>query len=179
MNFVFNSKSKKPGPALGCLVLVVGCAVLVVVALGVVMFSRGAQEEALEPVVVAEDGVVSDSWVIRSVSDSFGVPYGKAVRLSEFLGEGDFPGIGLFKVKPVHLDMLQNRFVPGAVADLEDPVMNANIALGLLSSFHDRGYSWEQSFLIYVYGWGDLAPVTRSVEAQEFLDFVFGGDSDG
>jgi hypothetical protein len=122
--------------------------------------------------------VAADAGVLRSVAESFGVPYGPAVRLSEYLVAGDFSGVGLYRIKPVHLDMLQNRFVPGAAVDLEDPVLNANIALGLIADFHGRGYSWEQSFLIYVYGWGDLAPVTRSVEAQEFLDFVFGGGVD-
>jgi hypothetical protein len=174
MNFMLGFKSKKPWRV--SFVLLAGCAVLVVV-LGVVIFLWPVQGETLEPVVVVEDSVVSDSWVIRSVSDSFGVPCGQAVRLSEFLVSGDFPGAGLFRVKPVHLDALRSRFVPGAVVDLEDSVMNANIALGLLASFHDRGYSWEQSFLIYVYGWGELAPVSRSVEAQEFLAFVFGGDA--
>jgi hypothetical protein len=97
------------------------------------------------------------------------------VKLSEFLVNGNFSGVGLFRVKQGHISLLGDRFVPGAAVDLEDPVMNANIALGLLASFHDRGYSWEQCFLIYVFGWGELAPATRSVEAQEFLDFVFGG----
>jgi hypothetical protein len=116
--------------------------------------------------------------VITAVADSMGVPAGPAVRLCEYLAGEEFSGVGLFKVKPGHVGWLEERFVPGAEVDLEDPVMNANIALGLISSFHVRGYSWEQAFLIYVYGWGELAPDTMSDGAKDFLGFVFGGDSD-
>jgi hypothetical protein len=147
--------------------------VALVVSTVVHFLSDGKQEEPVEG--VSTELPVSDLQVLRSVSDSFKVPYGPVERLSKFLVAGNFSGVGLFRVKPEHLAMLQSRFVPGAEVNLEDPVMNANIALGLLSGFHDRGYSWEQAFLIYVYGWGELAPATRFVGAQEFLEFVFGG----
>jgi hypothetical protein len=120
---------------------------------------------------------VSDFEAVVAVADSLGVPSGPAVQLCAYLEDKGFSGVGLFKVKRGHVGWLRDQFVPGAEVDLEDPVMNANIALGLISSFHARGYSWEQSFLIYVYGWESLAPSTRSPKAADFLNFVFEGSS--
>jgi hypothetical protein len=181
MNFVFDSDSKL-GRSVGFRKILVGSTCLILVgvflSLGWIFLGRSGGSGEGDPLEVME-GVQGSIVGLRAVSDSFGVPYGPVVRLAEFFAEGEFSGVGLFKVKPDHLGLLQGRFVPGAEVDLGDPVMNANIALGLLSSFHARGYSWEQSFLIYVYGWGELAPATRSVKAQEFLDFVFGGGLDG
>jgi hypothetical protein len=123
-------------------------------------------------------GSVSEPDAVRQVSGSFGVPLLSAELLARYLADGNFEGRGIFKVKQDHLDLLRGRFMPGARVDLDDPVLNANIALGLISSFHDRGYSWEQAFLIYVWGWGELAPATRSAEARRFLDYVFGGSDE-
>jgi hypothetical protein len=122
--------------------------------------------------------VVQELDVISAVADSLGVPSGPAVRLGLYLEDDGFSGVGVFKVKPSHVGWLRDQLVPGAEVNLEDPVMNANIALGLISSFHERGYSWGQSFLIYVYGWEQLSPSTRSPKSNDFLNFVFGGDSD-
>jgi hypothetical protein len=180
MNFVFESKSKKevrrrPGFLGVALFVGVGVLFLVLWAGRARLMNESDLVEEEPGGVLVEGDSFSTEQALRIVSDSFGVPYEPVVKLSEFLVGGNFSGVGLFRVKPGHLALLEDRFVPGAVVDLEDPVMNANIALGLLAGFRDRGYSWEQCFLIYVFGWGELAPATRSVEAQEFVDFVFGG----
>jgi hypothetical protein len=121
---------------------------------------------------------ISELDIVREVANSFGVPAGPAVRLCLYLENGVFSGVGLFKVKQEHVSWLKDQFVPGAEVNLKDPVMNANIAFALISSLHDRGYSWEQSFLIYVHGWEQLAPSTRSSKSKAFLDFVFEDDLD-
>jgi hypothetical protein len=126
-------------------------------------------------------GALSEQAAVLQVADSFGVPGFQVLLLAEYLESSGFSGAGIFKVKPNHISMLQDSFIPGSEADVDvsDPVINANLALGLISSFHDRGYSWEQSFLIYVWGWGELAPATRSAEARKFLDFISKEDSGG
>jgi hypothetical protein len=177
MNFVFLSKSKKKKSAGYFFIFLAVVFSGPFLVLGVASFRERFRKapDLVAPAEIVLGGSFSKEQAIRPVSDSFGIPYEPVVRLSEFLGTGNFSGVGLFRVKPGHLSLLEDRFVPGAMVDLEDPVMNANIALGLLAGFHNRGYSWEQCFLIYVFGWSELAPATRSVEAQEFLDFVFGG----
>jgi hypothetical protein len=183
MNVVFTKKEKEevskagyPGRFAGLVAILV----ILWVVLGVVM--PEVRNEIIVRIsglvsvkdVEAEEAKVREEDSIRLVAESLGVPSGPAVRLYEFLANSSFSGVGPFRVKPTHVDWLRDEFVPGAEVNLEDPVMNANVALGLISKFHDRGYSWEQSFLIYVYGWGELAPATRSVGAVGFVDFVFG-----
>jgi hypothetical protein len=118
----------------------------------------------------------NEDVAVRQVAESLEIPVGPVLRLVKYLADSGFGGTGLFKIKPEHTRLLQDAFIPGSSddADISDPVINTNLALGLLSSFHTRGYSWEQSFLIYVWGWGELALESRSLEAQEFLRFIFG-----
>jgi hypothetical protein len=185
MNIVFNKAESVPQVKRGKILrvlkeLVIGLpimvATLLVLALLFALWYHAASvsnEDSASGVVGLE---ISDLEVIVAVADSLGVPSGPAVQLCAYLEDKGFSGVGLFKVKPSHVGWLRDQFVPGAEVELGDPVMNANIALGLISNFHARGYSWEQSFLIYVYGWESLAPSTRSPRAAEFLAFVFGGD---
>jgi hypothetical protein len=180
VNFIFNKEEAEPrapksSPPPGFFLFVL----LFVLYVGWIIFNRVMSfRSAQVQVVESVDPAFQNHSEIRMVAESLGVPFTPAIRLSEFLSNEDFSGVGLFKVKPEHVDFLKDRFVPGAEVNLADPVMNANIALGLISSFHDRGYSWEQAFLIYVYGWGELAPSIRSAVADDFLEFVFGGEED-
>jgi hypothetical protein len=186
MNVVFGDKEKeKEGPAVGgkssfrSVLLLDVAAVLVGIVLAAVLPGvnrRPDVGEGVESSEVVEKGL-DEAEVVAQVADSLGVPSVPAVRLCWFLAEGGFSGVGLFKVKSGHVGWLGERFVPGAEVDLEDPVMNANVALGLIASFHGRGYSWGQAFLIYVFGWGELAPASRSAEAEAFLAFVFDGEA--
>jgi hypothetical protein len=191
MNFIIKRPSRgKVGLNLGEIIAVIfigvslaGILIAWVLFLSHLQFFKAAGEEVVpaasvgfEEVSAQDTGSWSaDSFAIRQVAASLGVPVGPALRLATFLADSGFSGKGPFKVKTEHMGLLQEAFIPGSSvdADISDPVINTNLALGLISSFHARGYSWEQSFLIYVLGWGELIPESRSPEAWKFLRFVF------
>jgi hypothetical protein len=102
-----------------------------------------------------------------------------ALRLAEFLGgEGineKFGGVGLFSVKPSHLDWIGGRVLQGTEVDLEDPYQNAQVAMFLLSRYHGQGYSWETSALIYCFG---FPAVHERDKYQDFIRFISGEEGE-
>jgi hypothetical protein len=120
--------------------------------------------------------VVDDVSVVAQVAQSYGVPVVPMERLADFLQENDFAGryggVGLFAIKPSHREWLRGSVLAGADVDLTDDVQNAVVAAWLLRRFRRAGYSWESSFVIYVYG---FAALHEPEKVQGLIGYLFGG----
>ena len=124
-----------------------------------------------------EDVEVNQVIMTDEVAQSYGVPVVAFAKLALWFEENGFNerygGVGLYCVKPGHAGWLSGSVLVGADVDLEDDLQNAQVAAFLLKKFHDSGYDWEGSFLIYVYGFPAVHDRGGHVD---FLDFVFGGN---
>ena len=132
-----------------------------------------------DPVPIEVPGVLVSNpsfSIIEEVALSYGIPPGPMERFSEYLKDNDFNdkygGVGLFSVKPSHLGWLKDSVLADTKINLEDPIQNTQVAAFLLKRFHDSGYSWQNCFLIYTFGFSAVNDNSYS----GFLDFVFDGE---
>ena len=132
-----------------------------------------APQPAQEPSIV----VGSIESVVDSIASSYGVPVGPMIRFAGYLKDNQFNekygGVGLFCVKPSHLDWIKDNVLRETVTDLEDNLQNTQAASFLLKRFKDAGYSWVEAFLIYAYG---FPAIHETDKHQDFIKAVF---SDG
>ena len=128
------------------------------------------EQELPYSVDIALHAVDPIELVVYAVADSYGVPAAPMLRLSEYLQQDRFDGVGLFSIKPGHVDWVRDSLLMDTIIDLEDPIQNTQIAAFLLRRFMDSGYSVEESFLIYVYGFTSLS---NREQFQDFLTTVF------
>lgn len=114
--------------------------------------------------------------IVEEVALSYGIPAGPMGRLSRYFEENEFNakygGTGLFSVKPPHLGWLKDSVLEGTRIDLEDPIQNTQVAAFLLKRFYDSGYSWQNSFLIYAFGFSAV----NNDDYSDFLGYVFKGE---
>jgi hypothetical protein len=168
--YVYGNKEKKfDGPVfLLCLVsfMVLGFALFV---------SLGGDSQLGGEVVLErpEAEVWGGEFVVREVAEAYGVPPELALRVADFLRVNGinerFGGVGLYSVRPSHLEWIRGSVLQGTVVDLEDPIQNTQVAMYLLSGFHRQGYSWGSSALIYCFG---FPAVHERGKYQDFLDFL-------
>ena len=128
-----------------------------------------AQEPSI-PVHTAPQAVDPIEVVVTSVAESYGVPAAAMIRFSQYLQQDNFDGVGLFSIKPEHIGWIQGSVLLNTDIDLEDDVQNTQIAAFLIRRFMDSGYSVEEAFLIYVWGFPAVHERDRH---QDFLDMVF------
>jgi len=110
--------------------------------------------------------------VVELMANSYEVPAEYMKRLAEYLGinKSRFGGIGLFSIRQEDLSWIQDRVLSETKIDLNNEMQNAQVAAYLLRRFHDSGYSWKESFLIYTFGFSAI----HSSDHQDFIYFVFG-----
>jgi len=123
-----------------------------------------------EPVETVE----SIELVVESVASSYGVPVGPMVRLAYYLQDNDFNGryggVGLYSVRPSHLDWIKDNVLKETTLDLENALQNAQVAATLLKRFNDAGYNWKACFLVYVYGFSALNEIEKY---NTFMEAIF------
>ena len=114
--------------------------------------------------------------VVEEIAISYGIPAGPMGRLSRYFEENayneKYGGIGLFSVRPSHLGWLKDSVLADTRIDLEDPIQNTQVAAYILRRFYVSGYSWQNSFLIYTFGFSAVNDDGYS----EFLKYIFPGE---
>ena len=120
--------------------------------------------------------VISPAFsIIEEVALSYGIPVSPMERLADYLRDNGFNekygGVGLFSVKPSHLGWLKDSVLADTKIDLEDELQNAQAAAYILKRFYDSGYSWENCFLMYVFG---VSEVNAGDRHLDFISYLFG-----
>jgi len=113
----------------------------------------------------------SSPSVIELVAESYGVPAECMERLANFLStdKSRFNGVGLFSIRQEDLGWIQDKVLLETSLNLEDDMQNAQVAAYLLKRFHDSGYSWRESFLIYTFGFSAI----HDSKYQGFVNYIF------
>ena len=149
--------------------------VLVLILLGIDMWYRPKATKE-PPHTLQEPPMVEDSVesIIGSIAPSYSVPVGPMVRFAGFLKDNQFNerygGVGLFSVRPSHLDWVKENILKDTDLNLEDNIQNTQIACFLLNRFKGSGYSWIECFLVYTYGWGSIHDLDKHAD---FIKEVF------
>ena len=133
-------------------------------------FQQDVEQEPSYSVDTVPQAVYSAEVVVTSVAESYGVPSGAMLRLSDYLQHPRFEGVGLFAIKPEHIGWIQDYVLLDTSIDLTEDIQNSHIAAFLLRRFMDAGYSDEEAFLIYVYG---FRAIHERELYQDFLTSVF------
>ena len=108
--------------------------------------------------------------MVEPLAQSYNIPYEPMVRLADYISfhKDLFSGVGLFAVRAEDLKWIQDKVLLETNINLSDDLQNAQVAAYLLKRFHDSGYSWKESFLIYAFGF----PAIHGSQHQDFVDFI-------
>jgi hypothetical protein len=113
---------------------------------------------------------------IDSLITSFDIPLVPMKRLPVYLQLKHFQGKGLYSIKLSDHVLLEHGFYgiggPETI-NLDDPYQNTLLACYLISDAHKHGYTWDQAFVVYVFGYSSLdKDVYYSAKVADFLSFI-------
>jgi len=175
MNIILSGDKKDSTfDATGFIIISSFLSLLILIGLFILFTGKDSTKVSNKDVVVVNTTIDNPFFVIDDVATSYGVPVGPMERFAIYLRDNKFNelygGVGLFSVRPSHLQWIKDNVLKDTTTDLKDDLQNTQVAAFLLKRFHDSGYSWVECFLIYSYG---FPAIHQTSKYQDFIKAVF------